>query len=64
MKKTKLRNLKDNQIFYLSESRKAVTYTLLKLDRKTKKATFQSNNSTRTMVRKWDLVCLISVNKK
>jgi hypothetical protein len=60
MKKTKLRNLKDNAKFYLSKERKATTYTLLKLDKKNKTATYQSNSSTRTSTRSWDLECLVS----
>jgi hypothetical protein len=63
MKQTKLRNLKDNQKFYLSKSIKAVNYTLLRLDRKSKTATYQSNNSTRTFERKWDLNCFLSKTK-
>lgn len=59
MKKTRLCNLKDNAIFYLSKERKATTYKLLKLDGKAKTATYQSNTSTRTSTRSWDLVCLV-----
>jgi len=61
MKPTKLRNLKDNAIFYLSKERKATTYKLLKLDRKNKTATYQSNTSSRTSTRSWDLGCFVSV---
>lgn len=60
MKSTKLRNLKDNQKFYLSKKKKATNYTLLKLDRKNKTATYQSNTSTRTSTRNWNLFCYIS----
>jgi len=60
MKSTKLKNLKDNQKFYLSKERKATSYTLLKLDRKNKTATYQSNTSTRTSIRSWDKECLVS----
>jgi len=59
MKPTKLRNLKDNAKFYLSKSIKAVSYKLLKLDRKNKTATYQSNSSTRTSTKSWDLECLV-----
>ena len=60
MKSTKLRNLKDNQKFYLSKEIKAVSYTLLRLNRKEKTATYQSNNSTRTFERSWELDCFLS----
>lgn len=61
MKFSKLKNLKDNQPFYLSQSKKAVSYTLLSLDRKNKKATYQTEISKRTFTRKWDLACLVFI---
>lgn len=60
MKQSKLRNLKDNQRFHLSKRKGAVTYTLLRKDRKQKTATYQSNNSTRTYERDWNLKCFLS----
>ena len=60
MRKTKLKNLLDNAKFYLSKEIKAVSYTLLKLDKKTKMATYQSNTSARTSVRGWGKEVFVS----
>lgn len=58
MKKSILRKLKDNQVFRIS-NRSSVAYRLLRLDKKTKTATYQSVNTSLTFERDWNKECLI-----
>lgn len=54
----KIKNLKDNKSFRLSERKGAVIYTLLRLDRKLKKAVFESPRKFTYSVN-WDTPCYI-----
>ncbi len=59
MKPTKLNTLSDNQKFKLSKKKKAPTYRLQRLDKKSKTATYSSLRSKLTFERSWSRVCFL-----
>lgn len=56
---TTLKNLKDNSEFFLNLQRLRTKYTLLRLDKKTKTATFESQRSHKTLEKDWETKCFI-----
>jgi hypothetical protein len=53
-----LRKMSDNQVFKLSQ-RSSASYQLLRKDKKTKTATYQSLTSNLTYERSWETVGII-----